>query len=174
MRQSGGFYIELKDASYIEAVYEVALRFLDEADFESDNFWAEYLDENLTVDYETFIDYSDYNGASEPLLVSLCRTIAFALPHVEFDAVSHYCNESTGFNEDFVVHYDDNMLTVHRLEYLECDDYEAMQCPDCGGRIYLELWDGALNTVIPTEAYCSDCDKSIPIKNIAEITEYEI
>lgn len=174
MRQCGGFYIELQDASYNDAVYQEALRFLESAEFDSDNFWAEYLDESLTVDYEIFIDYNDYNGSSEPLFVSMCKAISSALPHVNFNAVSHFCNESVGFNEDFVVRYDDNLLTVYRLEYLESNDYDAMQCPDCGGRIYLELWDGALNNIIPTEAYCSDCDKCIPIKDIAEITEYEI
>lgn len=174
MRQAGGFCFKINDETRKNDFFNEILGFLDTAKFESDNFWAEYLDENLEVDYETFIDYEDYNGLSEPLFISLCKEVAKNLPDVTFDAVSHYCNESAGFNEDFIVNYDGQILTVYRLEYLDGDDYESMQCPDCGGGIYVELWDGYLSNIIPTEVFCSMCNKSFPLKDVAEITEFEI
>lgn len=172
MRQCGGFYIKPENDAFKYAMSDIILEALENLNFDSDNFWLEYFNtDNLDVDYETFIDFHDYESA----FIEICKELAANFPHAAFDGVSHYCNESAGFSVDYLVKYDgERDMLIYTLEYCDGDDFVESACPECGKSISVELWDGSLNNIIPTEVWCYACDKSFPIEEIADVTELRI
>lgn len=172
MRQTGGFYIKPKKDENKAILAGAVVEALDGLNFEGDNFWAEYFNaDKMEVDYETFIDIGDYEHA----FIELCKEVAANLPKVAFEGISHYCNEGAGFYVDFLVKYDGRRhMKVYTLEYCDGDEIEISVCPDCGADITVELWDGNLNNIIPTEVYCIYCEKGYPIENVADMTEFKV
>lgn len=172
MRQCGGFYIKPKKNENESILADAIVETLDGLNFESDNFWAEYFDaDKMEVDYETFIDMGDYEHA----FVELCKEVAANLPTVAFEGISHYCNESAGFSVDFLIKYDGRKhMKVYTLEYCDGDDFVVSACPDCGKSISVELWDGSLNNIIPTDVWCDCCENTYPIEDVADMTKFKI
>lgn len=179
MRECGGFLIQAKHEKHKEELFAAFKEFLDNYNFLYDDFWAEYVTENqagnLEVDYETHIDHDDYAGENGVLFVEMCTEVASNLPKIPFKGVSHYCNENAGFNEDYIVHYDGKRhLTIYYLEYFDGSEESETMCPECGGNILSELWDGTLTSVVPDTVYCNECQKTFKLKDVAIGTEVKL
>ena len=174
MRQCGGFYIKTEKENR-ESMLSLVKEFLSSVKFESDDFWSENLTESLYVDYETFIDYRDYDSNNGFLFVNMCKHIATQMPNVYFEGISHYCNENAGFNMDCIVKYHGKRsMRTYTIEYYDGEDDPDTLCPDCESPIFLFLWDGFLNPVIPNHAYCTNCNKQINFKDIAKTKTIKI
>lgn len=174
MRQCGGFYIEPKNENDSAVLLNAVREFLVGLEMQTDNFWLEALNDDLFVDYETFIDYSEYDSNDGSLFIRLCKYVAQKNPTINFNGVSHYCNENTGFNMDYIVkHHGHNSLRIYELEYFDGDETEC-RCPDCETPLLVELWDGDLKPIIPNEVFCPNCEKTLRLKDVAKMTTIKI